>query len=519
MTPDDAPFDPSSTQGRKRFLPSVSEVVRLVALRDPAADPAQVFKAARHVCSEELARVKQGQAAAPTEELAARAQTILAQGYPPPARSRAPVPAPEPPPPPPAFRSVAGSSDDPFSETTGALDLKWGREAKEPFEAGASPLPAEPPAPGAEPFELAAEPPPAVPFLLDDAAREAEHRGEALGRGDEPGAGMPGEETISRLEREASELPLSSVFPPASPSVQAPTEPLPPLRFGEEQAPAVAREPSGEEAAPPSRPEWDKPFLPERVPFQAQAAPARGFRPLLVLGSVLVLLVAAGAAWVFLGNGKLPGLPFLGGGAKPTTTPVPYLPASATTETATEPEQAPTPAIVVVPTELPVPTPVVADPTAVPVVVVPTRVPPTPVAAAVAETPRPVPVTTRAAEAESAPPSSPAPARPAGAGEGSLPRQSRPAPLVSPDWAGKAPAFVLHFASYRDRALAEKDAQRLARVHSRPAFALAVDLGAKGTYYRSVLGGFATGEEALAYRNELSAGGTPSVGFVYRVSD
>lgn len=514
MTTDETPFDPSSTQGRKRFLPSVSEVVRLVAQRDPAADPAQVFKAARFVCSEELARVKQGQAAAPTEELASRAQTILAQGYPPPARSRAPAPEPEPPPRPPAFRTVAGSSDDPFSETTGALDLKWGREAKEPFEA-AAPLPAEPAAPGAEPFELAAEPPPAVPFLLDASVRESEHRAEELGRGDEPGAGMPGEETISRLEREASELPLSSVFPPASPRVEAATEALPPLRFAEEAAPAGASEPSGDEAAPP-RPEWDKPFLPERIPFQAQAAPARGSRPLLVLGSVLVLLVAAGAAWVFLGNGKLPGLSFLGGRAKPTTTPVPYLPASATTETATEP--APTPAIVVVPTEHPVPTPVVAAPTAVPVVVVPTRVPPTPVPVVAAETPRPVPVTTRAAEAGSAPPVSPASARPAVAGEGSLPRQSRPAPLVSPDWAGKPPAFVLHFSSYKDRALAEKDAQRLARLHSRPAFALAVDLGAKGTYYRSVLGGFATGDEALAYRNQLSAAETSSVGFVYRVS-
>ncbi|MCE7958440.1 MAG: hypothetical protein DYH06_10970, partial [Acidobacteria bacterium ACB2] len=59
MTTNEIPLDPTSTQARKRFLPSVSEVVRLVAQGDPSADPAQVFKAARYVCSEELARVKQ----------------------------------------------------------------------------------------------------------------------------------------------------------------------------------------------------------------------------------------------------------------------------------------------------------------------------------------------------------------------------------------------------------------------------------------------------------------------------
>ncbi|KAA0255080.1 MAG: SPOR domain-containing protein [Acidobacteria bacterium] len=532
MTTNEIPLDPTSTQARKRFLPSVSEVVRLVAQGDPSADPAQVFKAARYVCSEELARVKQGGAAAPAEELASRVHEILRKGYPPPSGARPEAAPAQPPSPPsaPSIRTPSGTSDDPFSETTGALDLRWEPDEREPFEEGAPAPPPGSPAPAAEPFELAATPPPPpAPFLLEDVARQDEERAGAMEKGEESGRGIPGEETLTRLEREAAELPLASVFPRAA--AHAPTEPLPPLRFGgaaagapaaaEDQAPTEA--PPGEEA-PPRRPDWDRPFLPERVPFQTPEPPQRAPRLLVAAGSVVVLLAVAGVAWVYLGGGKLPSVPFLSGGApKPTTSPVPYLPASAETEVAPEP----TAVTVLVPTELPVPTPVAPAPTAVPApaatvapLAVATRVPPAPAPAA--ETPSPVPVTRVASRPTEPAPEAPAagsvpPARPA-EGAGSLPRQNRPASLVSPDWAGKEPAFVLHFASYRDRALAEKDAQKLARSHGRPAFALEVDLGAKGTYFRSVLSGFASGEEALAFREELSAGGATGVGFVYRVT-
>lgn len=44
-----------------------------------------------------------------------------------------------------------------------------------------------------------------------------------------------------------------------------------------------------------------------------------------------------------------------------------------------------------------------------------------------------------------------------------------------------------------------------------------VDLGPKGLWYRSVIGDFATVEEAFTFRADLEAKNTPNMGFVYRL--
>ena len=129
--------------------------------------------------------------------------------------------------------------------------------------------------------------------------------------------------------------------------------------------------------------------------------------------------------------------------------------------------------------------------------------------------PTPAPATPPAPTPTQPPPEAAAPSRPAGT--------NRPAVIDGaetmrvPDWAGRAPAFVVHFASYRSRDNAIADASRLGRDLARPAHALRVDLGEKGTWYRVVVGDFATAEEARAFRAGIVARKTGDVGPVYRV--
>lgn len=582
MTGDESPFDSTATRERKRMLPSVSEVVRLLAQRSGGADPAQIFRAARQVCADELMRVKDGLEAVPAEELAERAASYLAHGFPQPAP---PPAAPAPPPPPVRPISLAPrpfSSDEPFAETTGALDLRWEGETREPLGAeaaepllpvggGAVPfaLPADEESAGAaSPFELdeppAPPPLPAPPGVVVSAAAGSlppvpvppTAPPEEIGEG-------PGEETISRLEREAASVAFASVLPGASqreaedvtvaaplpaPRIREeemtvaaplpaplapPTEALPPLRFGEgPETPAPAEPlPDVEAAATPPSDERSEP-MPHRMPFEAEAHVApRGGRPWLLVVGLLVLAGAAIAAYRFLGAKRptpgperpVVGSSDVGTGAAPATasarveTPAP--PPAPATETAGAPstggEKLPEPAV----STAPAPTAPVAATAVAPTAVPPTRVPTTAVptvAPTAVPTVVPTAVPTRPARQAPAPAPVAVSARPAAAGE--LPRQSRAAPLLSPEWSGKAPAFVLHFSSYKDRRLADADAAKLAKRFGREAFAVAVDLGEKGTYFRSVVGGFATAEEALAYREELLAQGTPNVGFVYRVS-
>ena len=90
--------------------------------------------------------------------------------------------------------------------------------------------------------------------------------------------------------------------------------------------------------------------------------------------------------------------------------------------------------------------------------------------------------------------------------------------MVSAEWAGRAPAYMLHFSSYKSRQNAERDAERLSKQFGKPAHVLEVSLGSEGVWYRVLVGEFPTAEEAFAFRAELSARRTPEVGLVFRVT-
>jgi hypothetical protein len=126
-------------------------------------------------------------------------------------------------------------------------------------------------------------------------------------------------------------------------------------------------------------------------------------------------------------------------------------------------------------------------------------------AAAPAPTPVPQPVTRAAIAATPAKPAPPATP------------QGRVASFVTQDWTGRPPVFIVHFASHQDRSAAAGDAARLASRFGEPARAVEVDLGAKGVWYRVVVGEFPTAEKAKAFHAALAAKKTPGMGFVYEM--
>ncbi|MFI5180253.1 MAG: SPOR domain-containing protein [Thermoanaerobaculia bacterium] len=97
------------------------------------------------------------------------------------------------------------------------------------------------------------------------------------------------------------------------------------------------------------------------------------------------------------------------------------------------------------------------------------------------------------------------------------PASRRVASFVTRDWTGHPPVFIVHFASHQDRASAARDAATLASTLGKPAHAVEVDLGAKGIWYRVVVGEFPRAEEARAFRAALEAKKTPGLGFVYEM--
>lgn len=117
---------------------------------------------------------------------------------------------------------------------------------------------------------------------------------------------------------------------------------------------------------------------------------------------------------------------------------------------------------------------------------------------------------------------SPTPAPPASAAEPAAPNapaipESRGSSIVSPDWAGHPPVWMIHFSSYQKKENADRDAARLGKLLGRPLRILQVNLGAQGLWYRVLLGDYASREEAQAGRDALAATGTPGIGLVYRV--
>lgn len=89
--------------------------------------------------------------------------------------------------------------------------------------------------------------------------------------------------------------------------------------------------------------------------------------------------------------------------------------------------------------------------------------------------------------------------------------------MVSPDWTGRAPIYVIHFSSYREQEKAQRDAVRIGQRFGRPAYAAQVDLPS-GVWYRVVLGDFATADQARTFHADLVARGTPDLGGVYRLA-
>ncbi|HEX7528658.1 MAG TPA: hypothetical protein VF425_06075, partial [Thermoanaerobaculia bacterium] len=135
MSPIDTGF-PRDPEAKRRMLPSVTDVVRELA-KTVSADPAVLFKAARGVVAEELAKVKQGLESAPLDVLVRRARLQLeregsakpvsgpAAPFTPVFPQRRPVSREAPKAVPPAGPS---SPDEPFEGAPSRAELGWEKE-------------------------------------------------------------------------------------------------------------------------------------------------------------------------------------------------------------------------------------------------------------------------------------------------------------------------------------------------------------------------------------------------------
>jgi hypothetical protein len=158
----------------------------------------------------------------------------------------------------------------------------------------------------------------------------------------------------------------------------------------------------------------------------------------------------------------------------------------------------------VIRTEAPAPVEVTVPPV-LPAEPVPTAAPlPAPTAAPAPAPPPPVPKSA----VRQTPPAKPA---------GGSPKSGHVAAFTTKDWAGHSAVYVLHFSSHQDRAAAVSAAARLRKEFGKPAHAVEVNLGAKGIWYRVVVGEFRTADEARAFRAALAAKNTPGMGFVYEM--
>jgi hypothetical protein len=100
----------------------------------------------------------------------------------------------------------------------------------------------------------------------------------------------------------------------------------------------------------------------------------------------------------------------------------------------------------------------------------------------------------------------------------STPPESRGSSMISSDWNGRAPAYMIHFSSYQKRENAERDQARLSKLVGRPFHVIEINLGREGAWFRVMLGDFASRDEALAFRQQLADRNTPGMGLVYKVS-
>ncbi|MGE5717460.1 MAG: SPOR domain-containing protein [Acidobacteriota bacterium] len=562
MSPVDSGF-PRDPGEKRRMLPSVTDVVRELA-KVVSADPAVLFKGARSVVAEELAKVKQGFEAAPLDVLVKRARhqlerdgeaTPVSDAPPPmPTFPARPAPARATPPRPASRPGIAArtrpGTDDPFQDVASRAELNWEKEipiqpedapfrsailpiphkARGPLEisqpidapAKAAPEPKPPPAPKPQSeldLDFASPTPPAPerpapkakPSSREPVSTAAETTGpNPRSAPPEPPSAASGppvpKSRVSSPEHAAEELmprpavvsapavPLvnprdaeapEAAFRGAAPSPPVPRSPVVPLpppppggpdRFLRTPSPPARHEPAVTPTSEmPPRDEiledsdGTQPVMEEFRFKEAErpaAAPAstrsRSSRKGWLVALVSVLVVGAGLTWavreyVFKSDILRSPAP---AAKKPDVAPVESaVPASAPTA----------------------PPPALGKPAAPP--------------------PKAVPVPAK---------------QPAGPPGVAIPK-GRAAVLLTPDWAGKPIVYVIHFSSTKDRAGAEKEAQKLAASLGAPAHAVEVDLGEKGIWYRVVVGEFKDVEDARAFRAELEAKKTPGMGFVYEM--
>ncbi|MHB1047125.1 MAG: SPOR domain-containing protein [Thermoanaerobaculia bacterium] len=509
----------------RRMLPSVSEVLRELTARAPV-EPDVAFRAARDVCAEELKRIRDaGGESVPIEVLVERALARVG-GVPPPLVVASPPPfvpvAPSEPEP--LSEAGASAAEDPFSETTGALDLRWDREAREPLGASAAVVPdeEEPPlpppvedAPGPSAFtETAGPSTDAAPSGAEQESLPAEDGGgfvfalpeeDAAPAPPAPTAEMPeefGDETLTRLSREAESIDLRSVFAGESASPETST-------FAEESldapgaAPAAAPIEVADESEP-SAPFEDDEDTVLTIPRGGRRRASREDGPrwgrLAGIAAVLAVLAALGyllvGLWIDRGaeTGRV---------AAVRRTPVASEPSTvARPETATPDAAEAGPQAVAAETGTPATPAAPAGEAAAAATPVASVVPASSAA-------RPTAVPSVASAAPSVVPAATVPPAPV--------RQSRDGLVVTRDRTGRPEVFSIHFTSYRDRAAAERDLKRIAALAGREGYVAEVDLGEKGVWYRVLVGEFPSAEEAKAIRAELAAKGTRDLGWVYRV--
>ena len=515
-----------TTSRVRRMLPSVSEVLRELTARAPI-EPDVAFRAARDVCAEELKRIRDaGGESVPIEVLVERALARVG-GVPPPLVVAPPPPfvPVEPSGPEPLSEVGPSDADDPFSETTGALDLRWDREAREPLGASAAVVPAEEEPPLPSPVEDVPEPPafaetagPQADAAPSPAGQEAlpaeEGGGFAFALPEEDAAPVPpaptaempeefGDETLTRLSREAEAIDLRSVFAGDGASSETSTfaEDARDVRGAAPAAEPIEEASVGSEPPPPFEDDEDTVLtIPRGGRRHAMGEDGPRWGRLAGIAAALVVLAALGyllvGLWIDRGAEA-------GRVAVTRRTPEEVVPATA------PPAGAATPAT---PDAAAQPEAPAAGPSAA-IAPPPGRVEATPVATAVPPSP--------AAPATAAAAAAPAPSAPPPVPVATVPpapvRQSRDGLVVTRDRAGRPEVFSIHFTSYRDRAAAERDLKRVEALAGREGYVAEVDLGEKGIWYRVLVGEFPSAEEAKAIRAELAAKGTRDLGWVYRV--
>ena len=537
MSPVDSGF-PRDSGVRRRMLPSVTDVVRELA-KVVSADPAVLFKGARSVVAEELAKVKQGLEAAPLDVLVKRARLQLERnGEATPVSEPAPpsmpvFPArPGPPKEAPGILSsrASGASmrpptpDDPFQDVASRAELDWEKEIpiqaedvpfrsaiipiphrargpleiSAPIEAPAKAAPEPKPQPELE-LDFAPQPVPAAPeppaapapmprpgppeqmpaALTPPAPRPRPAPPEPAPEKPLPRPAVASTPAIPLVNPRETEVPEAGSGPAASPPAvpKALGEPLPPPPAGPERFLRAPTPPARRE--PAAGPVAQVPPIEETREEREAAAPAmQEFKFKAAERPAPAPVRSSRMGWI----AALAGV--LAIGAALTW---------AVREGVFKGElvRSPAPAARKKPDVAPAES-VAPEPAAAPAV-----------------TAKPAP----------APKAAPVPAVRAATGPpaGAAVPKGRAAVLLTPDWAGKPIVYVIHFSSHKDRESAAKEAQKLGAALGVPGRAVEVDLGEKGIWYRVVIGEFADVDAARAFRADLEAKRTPGMGFVYEM--